>query len=71
LESLSRLGTLSRSRWSDGQRTMGTPAVLGAAAATATAISARRAGDVEHDRASLGILEQQNLDPAVTMRRYR
>jgi hypothetical protein len=68
LESLSRLGTLSRSRWSDGQRTLGTPAVLGAAATTATAVGPGRERDVEYDRSCLGILEQQNLDPAVTAR---
>jgi hypothetical protein len=68
LESLPRLGTLSRSRWSDGQRTLGTPAVLGAAATAATAVGPRRERDVEYDRSSLGILEQQDLDPALTAR---
>ena len=66
LEQLSRLGTLSRSRWSDGQRTLGTPAVLGAAATTATAVGPGRERDVEYDRSCLGILEQQDLDPALT-----
>jgi hypothetical protein len=41
---------------------------VGAAAATATAVGPGRTGDVEYDRARLGILEQQHLDPALTMR---
>jgi hypothetical protein len=61
-----RLGTLSGSRWSDGQRTLGTPAVLGAAATTATAVSPRRERDLEYDGSCLGILEQQDLDSALT-----
>jgi hypothetical protein len=61
-----RLGTLSGSRWSDGQRTLGTPAVLGAAAATAPAVGPGRERDVEYDGACLGILEQQDLDPTLT-----
>jgi len=69
LESLPRLAALSRTRWSDGQRTLGTPAVLGAAATTATAVSPGRERDVEYDRSCLGILEQQDLDPALTARR--
>jgi hypothetical protein len=66
LESLSRLGTLSRSRWSYGQRTLGSPADLGTAATRATAVGPGRERDVEYDRACLGILEQQDLDPALT-----
>ena len=66
LESMPRLGTLSGSRWSDGQRTLGTPAVLGAAATTATAVSPGRKRDVEYDGSCLGILEQQDLDSALT-----
>jgi hypothetical protein len=66
LESLSRLGTLSRSRWSDGQRTLGSPTVLGTAATTATAVGPGRERDVEYDCACLGILERQDLDPALT-----
>jgi hypothetical protein len=66
LESLSRLGPLSGSRWSDGQWTLGTPAVLGAAATTATAVGPGRERDVEYDGSSLGILEQQDVDPALT-----
>jgi hypothetical protein len=68
LESLPRLATLSRSRWSDGQRTLGTPAVLGAAATIATAVGPGCQRDVEHDRSCLGILERQDLDSAVTAR---
>jgi hypothetical protein len=66
LESLSRLGTLSRSRRSDGQRTLGPPAVLGAAATIAATVGPGRERDVEHDRSCLGILEQQDLDPTLT-----
>jgi hypothetical protein len=67
---MSRLATLSRSRWSDGQRALGTPAVVGAAATAPAAVGARRERDVEYDRPCLGILEQQDLDPALTAR-YR
>jgi hypothetical protein len=35
---------------------------VGAAAAAATALGAGRERDVEHDRAGVGILEQQHLD---------
>ena len=63
-----RLGTLSGSRWSDGQRTLGTPAVLGAATTTATAVGPGCERDVEYDRSCLWILEQQDLDPALTAR---
>jgi hypothetical protein len=66
LESLPRLGTLSGPRWCDGQRTLGCPAVLGAAATTTTAVGPGRERDVEYDRAGLGVLEQQDLDPALT-----
>ena len=47
---------------------MGTPAVLGAAATIATAVGPGRERDVEYDRSCLGILEQQDLDPALTAR---
>jgi hypothetical protein len=63
-----RLGTLSRSRWSDGQRTLGTSAVVGAAATTAAAVGPGRERDVEYDGSSLGILEQQDVDPALMAR---
>ena len=66
LESMPRLGTLSRSRWSDGQRTLGASAVVGAAATIATTVGAGRERDVEYDGSCLGILEQQDLDPALT-----
>jgi hypothetical protein len=68
LEPLPRLGTRSRPRRSDGQRTLGSPAVLGAAATTATAMGPGRDRDVEHDGSCLGILEQQDLDPALMAR---
>jgi hypothetical protein len=35
---------------------------MGAAAAAPSALGARRQRDVEHDRAGVGILEQQHLD---------
>jgi hypothetical protein len=41
---------------------------VGTASAAATAIGPRRERDVEYDRACLGILEQQHLDPALTAR---
>jgi hypothetical protein len=44
---------------------MGSPAVVGAAAATCTALGARRERDVEPDRARLGILEQRNMGTAL------
>jgi hypothetical protein len=61
-----RLGPLSRSRWSHGQRTVGTPAVLGAAATIATAVGPGCERDVEYDGSCLGVLEQQDLDAALT-----
>ena len=63
-----RLGTRRRSRWSDGQRALGTPAVVGATATAPTAVGAGRERDVEYDGSCLGILEQQNLDAALTAR---
>ena len=39
---------------------------MGPAAATSTAVGARRQRDVEHDRPRLGVLEQQDLDPDLT-----
>jgi len=68
LESLPRLGPCRRSRWSDGQRTLGVPAVLGVAAAARSTLGTRSERDVEHDRSCLGILEQQHLDPDLTPR---
>ena len=62
LEPLPRLGTRGRPGWRDGQRAVGSATDLGAAAATATAVGSGRTGDVEYDRARLGILEQQRLD---------
>jgi hypothetical protein len=65
-----RLGTRSRSRWSDGQRPLGTPAVLGAAATAATVVGTWRERDVEYDGSCLGVLEQQDLDAALTGRHH-
>jgi hypothetical protein len=62
LESLPRLATCCGPGRSDGKRALGTPAVLGAAAATSAAVGAGRERDVEPDGPCLGILEQQHLD---------
>ena len=66
LEPVPRLGTRGGPGRSDGQRAMGSPADLGAAPATATAVGPGRTGDVEYDRACLGVLEQQDLDADLT-----
>ena len=41
---------------------------MGAAATTATAVGPWRERDVEYDRSCLGIVERQDLDPALTAR---
>ena len=66
LESLPRLATCGRSRWSGGLWAVGSSAAVGAAAATSTAVGAWGSGDVEPDCKWLGILEQQHMDPDLT-----
>ncbi len=66
LESLPRPAACRRPGRSDGQRTLGTPAVVGAAATIATAVGPGRQRDVEPDRQWVGILEQQHLDSGLT-----
>ncbi len=66
LESLPRLAARCGSGRSDGQRALGTPAVVGAAAATSAALGAGRERDVEPDSQWLGILEQQHMDSGLT-----
>ncbi len=47
-------------------RTLGSPAAVGAAAATTTAVGAWGSADVEPDCQWLGILEQPNMDSDLT-----
>lgn len=69
LESLPRLARQGGPKWPGGLGAMGTPAALGAAAATATAVGAWGSVDVEPDRQCLGILEQRDMDSGLTKRR--
>jgi hypothetical protein len=69
LESLPRLARSGKSRWSGGLGTLGTSTAVGAVAATSTAVGAWRSADVEPDCQRLGILEQRNMDSALTKRR--
>jgi hypothetical protein len=48
---------------------MGSPADVGAAAATSTAVGAGGSGHVEPDCERLGILEQPHMDADLTKRR--
>jgi hypothetical protein len=66
LESLPLLARSGRPKWSGGLGTLGTPAGVGAAAATSTAVAAWGSADVEHDCQWLGILEQRNMDSDLT-----
>ena len=71
LEPMPRLAAGCRPRWCDGQRTVGACAGLGSAATIAAAVGSGRAGDVEHDRQELGVLEQQHLDAALNRESLR
>jgi hypothetical protein len=68
LESLPRLARSGRPKWSGGLGTLGSPAAVGAAAATSTAVGAWGSADVEPDCQWLGILEQPNMDSDLTKR---
>jgi hypothetical protein len=69
LESLPRLARSDRSGWSARLGTLGTPAAVGAAPATSTAVGARGSLDVEPDCQWLGIFQQRNMEPDLTERR--
>ena len=56
LESLPRLAGSGRAVWPGGLGTLGPPAAVGDAAATATAVGTRSQPDVEPHRQWLGIL---------------
>jgi len=56
LESLPRLARSGRAVWPGGLGTLGPPAAVGDAAATATAVGTRSQPDVEPHRQWLGIL---------------
>ena len=62
LESLPRLARSGKPRWPGGLGALGTPAGVGAAAATPTVVGTRGSADVEPDSQRLGFLEQRNMD---------
>lgn len=67
LASMSRLARAGGPELPGGCGTLGTHALLGAAAATATPVGARGQADVESDwRRQLGFLEQRDLDSGLT-----
>ncbi len=64
-----RLARSGRPVWSGGLGALGTPAAVGAAAATSTAVGTRGQPDVESHCQWLGILEQRSMDSDLTGRR--